>query len=73
MFDHDNAGAERYPRCRCMEGSNSTLGISVPIGFAPWRLRRKHPELAVWLPASSAGLANRVGSCSIRPGMLLNP
>jgi hypothetical protein len=66
-----NAGAEHYGARQCLNEGDTriaalhgrfqkTLAISVPvdaaIGFASWKLRRKHPGLAVWLPATSAGV-----------------
>jgi hypothetical protein len=66
-----NASAEHFGARQCLnEGDKRiaalhgrfqrTLAISVPIdtaiGFVSWKLRRKHPGLAVWLPATSAGL-----------------
>jgi|SRR5215472_626564 len=66
-----NASAEHYGARQCLNEADPrvaalhgrfqrTLAVSVPIdaaiGFASWKLRKKHPGLAVWLPASSAGL-----------------
>jgi hypothetical protein len=66
-----NASAEHYGARQCLnEGDKridalhgrfqKTLAISLPIdaalGFASWKLRRKHPGLAVWLPGTSAGV-----------------
>ena len=66
-----NASAEHFGARQCLnEGDHRvaalhgrfqrTLAISVPIdaaiGFASWKLRHKHPGLAVWLPATSAGV-----------------
>jgi hypothetical protein len=66
-----NASAEHYGARQCLNEGDTrinalhgrfqrTLAISLPIdaaiGFASWKLRRKHPGLALWLPASSAGL-----------------
>lgn len=66
-----NAGAEHYGARQCLnEGDirvaalhgrfQRTVAISVPIdaaiGFASWKLRHKHPGLAVWMPATSAGM-----------------
>jgi hypothetical protein len=66
-----NASAEHYGARQCLNEGDTridalhgrfqrTLAISLPIdaalGFASWKLRRKHPSLALWLPATSAGL-----------------
>jgi hypothetical protein len=66
-----NASAEHYGARQCLNEGDTrisalhgrfqrTLAISVPIdtaiGFASWKLRRKHPGLALWLPATSAGV-----------------
>jgi hypothetical protein len=66
-----NAGGEHYGARQCLNEGDTrisalhgrfqrTLAISVPIdaaiGFASWKLRRKHPGLALWLPATSAGV-----------------
>ena len=66
-----NAGAEHYGARQCLnEGDKRidalhgrfqrTLMISMPIdtaiSLASWKLRRKHPGLSVWLPATSAGM-----------------
>ena len=67
-----NASAEHYGARQCLnEGDNRprvelrgkaqhslmiALPVDVAIGFASWKLRRKHPGLAVWLPATSAGM-----------------
>jgi hypothetical protein len=66
-----NAGAEHYGARQCLNEGDTrfaelhnrfqkTVAISVPIdvaiGFASWKLRRKHPGLALWLPSTSAGI-----------------
>lgn len=66
-----NAGAEHYGARQCLNEKDAriahlhnrfqkTIAISLPIdvavGFASWKLRRKHPGLAVWLPGTSAGV-----------------
>lgn len=66
-----NASAEHYGARQCLNEGDTrvdalhgrfqrTLAISLPIdaalGFASWKLRRKHPGLALWLPATSAGM-----------------